>query len=279
MVDDGHCYFPAVVAVPKTAEECAKVVSFANQNKISLAVNCGGHSGNVGMSKAIAVQMTSFKTVTVDTSVEPAVVCVGGGALLGDVDTACEPHGIALTQGNASCVGAVGSMLGGGYGYLARWNGLSIDNVLSMTVVLASGEVVEASNDDGGDKELFWALRGGGGAFGVVTAFKAKAVKVGWDDAHGRGRMVERVRVVRHNHSFFTCCGNGMPNGDLDVLKAWRDYTQEAPESVSAATFLICGGPMIQDFSFKGPIEEGHQEAEKWKDFGRTIFSFGGVKS
>ena len=89
MVDDGHCYFPAVVAVPKTAEECAKVVSFANQNKISLAVNCGGHSGNVGMSKAIAVQMTSFKTVTVDTSVEPAVVCVGGGALLGDVDTAC----------------------------------------------------------------------------------------------------------------------------------------------------------------------------------------------
>ena len=80
-----------------------------------------------------------------------------------------------MVQGNARSVGAVGSMLGGGYGYLTRWNGLGIDNVLSMTVVLASGDIVEASKE--GDEDLFWALRGGGGNFGVVVEFKTKAIK------------------------------------------------------------------------------------------------------
>jgi len=136
-------------------------------------------------------------------------VKIGGGALNCDVDAACASHGLAVTLGNAPSVGCIGATMGGGVGFMARWIGLTIDSLLSATLVLANGSIVEAS-PDGNDSNLFWEIRGGGGNFGIVVSFTLKAVKMGWDDSKGPGRLLTGVRVVRHAHGAAICFGNGI---------------------------------------------------------------------
>ncbi len=147
----------------------AKVVRFAADHDLLLAVRGGGHNGaGLGTCEdGVVIDLSPIKQIEVDP--EARTARVGGGCTWGEVDAATNEHGLATPSGIISTTGVGGLTLGGGMGHLTRKFGLSIDNLLEAEVVLASGEQVRASADEHPD--LFWAIRGGGGNFGVVTSF------------------------------------------------------------------------------------------------------------
>lgn len=160
---------------PRAIARCADVadviqcVNFARKNGVVLAVRGGGHNaGGLGIADdALVIDLQPIKYVRVDPTAR--IATVGGGCTWGDVDHATHVFGLATPSGIISTTGVGGLTLGGGLGHLTRKCGLTIDNLVSADVVLASGEFVKASSEDNPD--LFWAIRGGGGNFGVVTSF------------------------------------------------------------------------------------------------------------
>jgi hypothetical protein len=168
---------PALLARCATPDEVARVVAFARDNDLLLAVRGGGHNGaGLGtVDDGVVIDLSLLKDVEVDPHAR--TVRVGGGSTWGEVDGATNEHGLATPSGIISTTGVGGLTLGGGLGHLTRKYGLSIDNLLEADVVLASGERVRASADENAD--LFWALRGGGGNFGVVTSFLFRLHEVG----------------------------------------------------------------------------------------------------
>ena len=168
---------PALVARCANPEDVARVVSFAREQGLLLAVRGGGHNG-AGLGTCdggVVIDLSGLKTIEVDPGAR--TVRVGGGCTWGEVDAATNEHGLATPSGIISTTGVGGLTLGGGMGHLSRKCGLTIDNLLEAEVVLASGEQVRAANDENPD--LFWAIRGGGGNFGVVTSFLFKLHEVG----------------------------------------------------------------------------------------------------
>ena len=155
---------PAFVVRPKTTADVAAAIAYATAEKIPIAVRGGGHTEYSSVDDALVIDLAEFSDIEV---LEGGLVRIGGGALWGDVAAALTPHGLALSSGDATTVGVGGLTLGGGIGWLVRQVGLTIDSLVSAEVVLASGAVVTASADS--EPELFWAIRGGGGNFGVVT--------------------------------------------------------------------------------------------------------------
>src|SRR5437016_5575733 len=160
---------PALIARCASADDVAKVVGFARDRGLPLAIRGGGHNGaGLGtVDDGVVIDLSSLKGVEVDPKAR--TVRVAGGAVWGEVDRATNEHGLATPSGIIATTGVGGLTLGGGLGHLTRKCGLSIDNLLEAEVVLANGERVRASADENPD--LFWALRGGGGNFGVVTEF------------------------------------------------------------------------------------------------------------
>jgi FAD/FMN-containing dehydrogenase len=152
-------------------------VAYARDNVLPLAIRGGGHhGGGFGVwDDALVIDLGGLRS----TSVDPAAgtVRVDGGCVWGDVDHATGAFGMALPSGFVSTTGVGGLTLGGGIGYLTRRFGLTIDNLVSADVVLADGRFVTASADSYSD--LFWALRGGGGNFGVVTSFTFRCHPIG----------------------------------------------------------------------------------------------------
>jgi hypothetical protein len=168
---------PALVARCTSADDVAQVVAFARNHDLDLAVRGGGHNG-AGLGTCddgVVIDLSPLKEVQVDP--QARTVRVGGGCTWGEVDQATNEHGLATPSGIISTTGVGGLTLGGGLGHLTRKFGLAIDNLLEAELVLASGERVRVSADEHPD--LDWAIRGGGGNFGVVTSFLFRLHEVG----------------------------------------------------------------------------------------------------
>src|SRR5262250_2251000 len=164
---------PAIIVRCVDVADVIASVNFARNQKLAVAVRGGGHSGPglCTVDDGLVIDLSKMKSVGADP--EARTVRVEGGAKWGDVDHATHPFGMATPSGFISSTGVGGLTLGGGIGYLARTHGLTLDNLLSVDMVLADGRFVSASAKENPD--LFWAVRGGGGNFGVVTAFLFKA--------------------------------------------------------------------------------------------------------
>ena len=213
---------------PLAIARCADVadvitcVNFARDNNLLLSIRGGGHNaGGFGIADdALVIDLSPIKYTRVDPA--GASVTVGGGCTWGDVDHATHAFGMAVPSGIISTTGVGGLTLGGGIGHLTRKCGLTIDNLLSADVVLASGKFVRASADENPD--LFWALLGGGGNFGVVTAFTFKLHKI---DIVYAGPMLYEL------------------SDTAEVMKWYRNFIVNAPDDLNGwfAFLTVPPGP------------------------------------
>ena len=200
---------PAVVVRPVNVGDVMAAVNFAREGNLDLAIRGGGHSvpGFGTCDDGVVIDLSRMRGVRVDP--EKRTARAEGGATWGDFNAATHAFGLATTGGIISTTGVAGLTLGGGIGYLARGFGLSCDNLVSIDLVTADGKFLVASEKE--NEDLFWAIRGGGGNFGVVTSleFRLHPVK----DIYG-GPMFFELKHVR------------------DVLSWFRDYIKTAPEEM-----------------------------------------------
>ena len=168
---------PAVIVRAAGAGDVMVAVRFASEHGLALAVRGGGHNiaGNAVCEGGLMIDLSPMKSVRIDPASRTARV--EPGATLGDFDREAQAFGLATPTGINSTTGVAGLTLGGGFGWLSRKYGLTVDNLLTADVVTAKGELVRASEQDNPD--LFWAIRGGGGNFGVVTSFKYRLHPIG----------------------------------------------------------------------------------------------------
>jgi FAD/FMN-containing dehydrogenase len=168
---------PGLILRCTSTEDVVAAVNVARDHGLAPAVRCGGHNvaGKSVSDGGLTIDLSGLREVTVDP--ERKLVHVGGGCLLGDVDAATAPHGMIVPAGIMSETGVAGLALGGGIGWFSRKHGLTCDQFVSLELVLASGEVIEVSAASHPD--LFWAVRGGGGNFGIVTRFTFRGYDFG----------------------------------------------------------------------------------------------------
>jgi FAD/FMN-containing dehydrogenase len=203
---------PLAVVKPADAADAAAAVVFARDTGLDLSVRSGGHD-SLGRSTNDGGLVIDLRSIA-DIAVDGDLVTIGGGARWGDVATALAPHGLAISSGDTKTVGVGGLTLGGGVGWFVRLWGLAIDSLVDAEVVLADGRVVTASATS--EPDLFWAIRGGGGNFGVVTRFTFRA------HALPDGVVSGAIDLA--------------PDAELGAaFTAWRDATRSAPEQLTTS--------------------------------------------
>ena len=211
---------PALVVQPESAADVAEAVGFARDHGLLVSVKGGGHNiaGTAIAERGLMLDMSRLREVVVEP--EARLAHVGPGCQLQDVDRATQAHGLATVLGFVSEVGVAGLTLGGGLGYLTRRFGWAVDNLQEVDIVTADGEIRTASRQENAD--LFWAVRGGGGNFGVVTRFTFRLHEVG---PHVYGGLI------------------AWPFDRADeILRAYRAITTEAPREL-AVWFVLLHAP------------------------------------
>lgn len=223
---------PALIVRATGTADVATAVNFVRQHNILLAVHGGGHNvaGNATCDGGLMLDLSLMKGIYIDTKKRTAHA--QGGATWGDLDHETQLHGLATPGGIVSTTGIAGLTLGGGYGWLRRKHGLSCDNLVSVEIVTADGQVLIASESENDD--LFWALRGGGGNFGVVTSFEYQL--------HPVGPLVNLVAAMYPVEKA------------TEILPAWRDCMEQAPPEFSC-NCMFWTIPDVPDF----PPEARHK--------------------
>lgn len=238
---------PLAIVKAANAQDVAATVNFARDNGLPLSVRGGGHSlaSYSVIDDAVVVDLSAMKRVRIDPRTRTAYV--QGGATSADLAGPANEHELALSTGDTATVGMGGLTTGGGIGYMVRKYGLAIDNLLSAQVVIASGEIVTASETEHPD--LFWAIRGGGGNFGVITEFVFRLAPVG--QILGGALILPATR---------------------EVIRGYLDYSVSAPEDLTTIANLMYLPPLpfipqerVGELAFvilvcwSGNIEEGER--------------------
>lgn len=231
-----HDKRPALIVRAATNEDVSEAVTFARERNLLVAVHGGGHSwpGKSVCEGGMMLDLSQMNDVDVDT--ERRVAKTGGGALLNNLDSASLEHGLVTTAGVVSHTGVGGFTLGGGFGRLNRKYGLTIDNLEAVRIVTADGQIRTASIDN--EPDLFWAIRGGGGNFGVVTRFDYRLHP--FDRNVLSGMIVWPVEQAREVLSFYSDWHRGLSD-DLYVGPAMM--TMPDGTGVVAAEVLYAGDP------------------------------------
>ena len=239
---------PAAIARCHDTAEVVAAVRYARDHDLEIAVRCGGHNiaGLAVPEGGLMIDLTPMNEVRIDP--EQQVAWIQGGALLGELDRAAQEYGLATTAGNVSHTGVGGLTLGGGMGWLARQFGLACDNVISYELVTAAGEVVTASATE--NAELFWGLRGGGGNFGIVTAFEFRLHQVG-----------TRTLVTEFTYAW---------DEAFAVLRGWRDLNASAPRQATF-TASVRGEELTVGFVWVGDPAEGAALIPAFRSLGTIV--------
>jgi FAD/FMN-containing dehydrogenase len=259
---------PAVVVCAEDAADVVAAVAFAREHGLTVTARGGGHgvAGNALSDGGLVVDLTRVKDIVVDPDERTARA--GGGVTLGELDAATQEHGLATPLGVVTKTGIAGLTLSGGIGWLRRKHGLAADNLVSLEVVTADGRVLTASETE--NPELFWALRGGGGSFGVVTALEYRLHRVGPDVA---------VAFVLYPGE-----------RAVEILRAADGYTAAAPEDVSPLSFLghvphgdpfpagIQGRPYVAVAAVHpGAVDEGERVLRPLRELGEPLVDLSGT--
>jgi FAD/FMN-containing dehydrogenase len=256
---------PALVARCQSPEDVSDALALARRRDLRVAVRAGGHSvaGLSLVDDGVVIDVRGMSAIRVDA--ERRVARVGAGVRWAELDRATQEHGLATTGGRVSTTGVAGLTLGGGSGWLERKHGLACDNLLAVELVTADGELVRASEDEHPD--LFWALRGGGGNFGVATAFEFRLHPVGPEILGGLAIYpAERGR---------------------ELLALYRDVMLDAPEGLSLA-FIYLTAPAEADIPehlhgrlvvaiagmYAGPVADGEAALRELRAFGPPEVDF-----
>ncbi len=210
---------PGIIAQPSKVTDVMAAVKFGRELGLEIAVRGGGHSvsGKSLTEGGLVIDLRHLNQVTVDPDARTAKV--EGGATISHLDRATQPFGLATTGGRVSTTGVGGFTLGGGSGWFDRKFGLACDNLLSVELVTADGEIVHANEEENPD--LFWALHGGGGNFGVATSFTFHLYELS---------TVTVIQLFWH------------PDDAYQVLRHYRDFMQVAPVEVSGGVSFITAG-------------------------------------
>jgi len=213
---------PAVIVQPAVADDVAPAIGLARDNSLEISIRGAGHNiaGNAVCNDGLMIDFSNMKNVRVDAGKQRAYV--DPGATLADLDEATQRHGLATPVGINSTTGIAGLTLGGGFGWLTRKHGMTIDNLISADLVTADGKKLKANEKDNAD--LFWALRGGGGNFGVVTAFEFAL--------HPVGREIVAGLIV-------------FPFAQAkQILSQYREFADSAPEEINVWVVLRQAPPL-----------------------------------
>jgi FAD/FMN-containing dehydrogenase len=230
---------PELIVRPLDVDDVVAAVTYAMEADLPIAVRGGGHSvaGHCIGDGGLVVDLRLMRQVSVDA--ERRTATCGGGALWEDLDPPCQRHGLATPGGTFGDTGVGGLTLGGGIGHLLGLYGLTLDNLRSATVVTASGKVLRASGDE--NEDLFWALRGGGGNFGVVTDFTFQL--------HPVGQLLGGVLMYRLDDA-------------PAVVAKWRDLMVDAPDELGCFALItrsdLTGAEgAIISVAYFGDLDEG----------------------
>lgn len=252
---------PALVARCTGPDDVIQAVNFARQEDLLVAVRSTGHNiaGYAVCDDGFVIDLSRMKGITVDPLAR--TVRVEGGCNWGEVNDALQPHGLAATGGFVSVTGVSGLTLGGGLGWLVRKHGLALDNLLSAEVVLADGRLVTASARENDD--LFWAIRGGGGNFGIVTSFEFQA--------HPVGTVLAGIVL----HPATAAAG---------AIRRWRDLEATVPDESTQGALLFhfpdnpstpppLRGAAIVGLGgvYAGSVEEGEKVLRPLREYGPPL--------